>query len=82
MQASQKDASGWTTCPQCGSGRPASEPKFGATKTGQLHTIDITDETVRLLRDHKCTQAELKMANRKDDKDYGLVVRTRLVRCP
>jgi len=49
------------------------EPVFGPTKTGAPRGIDLTDETVRLLREHKRQQAELKMRNRQHYRDHGLV---------
>lgn len=48
-------------------------PRFGPTKNGQPRTVDINDETVRLLREHRRTQAELKMANRTTYHDHNLV---------
>lgn len=49
------------------------KPEFGPTKTGRPRTISISPETVRLLRDHKKAQAELKLKNRKIYTDLGLV---------
>jgi integrase len=40
------------------------KPEWGPTKTRRPRTVDIGAETVRLLREHKRTQAELKMRNR------------------
>ncbi|MBS1818046.1 MAG: site-specific integrase, partial [Acidobacteria bacterium] len=49
------------------------EPTFGPTKTKRARTIDLGPETVRLLREHRRTQAELKMQNRNIYRDHGLV---------
>jgi integrase len=46
---------------------------FGPTKTGKTRTLDLSAETVALLREHRRVQAELKLANRPDYVDYGLV---------
>jgi integrase len=48
------------------------DPEFGPTKTGKTRTIDLNTATVALLRQHKATQAELKMANRTTYRDHGL----------
>jgi integrase len=52
---------------------PGSEPTFGPPKNGQPRTIDIGNETVKLLKAHKAHQAELKMANRSRYHDHELV---------
>jgi len=49
------------------------EPTFGPPKNGRTRTISITAETVDMLRAHKRTQAELKMATRNSYADLGLV---------
>jgi integrase len=49
------------------------EPTFGPTKTGESRAIDIGPETVRLLREHRRQQAELKLQNRRTYHDLGLV---------
>jgi integrase len=48
------------------------DPEYGPTKTGKTRTIDLNTATVALLRQHKATQAELKMANRTTYRDHGL----------
>ena len=48
-------------------------PEWGPTKTGKPRTIAIGAETVALLREHRRTQAELKMKNRASYADNGLV---------
>jgi len=50
------------------------KPVFGPTKTGAPRSIDLTEETVRLLREHKRQQSELKMRNRTVYQDLGLVL--------
>jgi integrase len=40
------------------------QPEFGPVKNGVPRTIDLAPETVALLREHKRSQAELKMRNR------------------
>lgn len=40
------------------------EPQFGPTKTRKERTLDVSTETLVLLREHKRQQAELKLANR------------------
>jgi integrase len=49
------------------------EPVFGPIKNDMPRTVDLSPETVTLLREHKRHQAELKMANRTIYKDHGLV---------
>jgi integrase len=49
------------------------KPVLGPTKTGAVRTINLSDDVVRLLRDHRRTQAELKLANRRSYHDHGLV---------
>lgn len=48
-------------------------PVFGPTKTKKPRTLDLGPDTVRLLREHRRTQAELKMANRNTYCDHGLI---------
>lgn len=48
------------------------KPTFGPVKNGEPRTVDISAETVTLLREHKRHQAELKMANRTVYNDLGL----------
>jgi integrase len=50
-----------------------SEPSFGPTKTGRSRVIDLGNETLQLLREHKQQQALLKMKNRDHYRDLGLV---------
>ena len=49
------------------------EPVIDSTKTGRPRVIDIGPVTVALLRKHKASQTELKLANRKAYRDFGLV---------
>lgn len=49
------------------------QPVFGPVKNNVPRTIDLSAETVTLLREHKRHQAELKMANRQHYHDHGLV---------
>lgn len=53
--------------------KPGPEPTFGPPKTDQARDVTLSKETIDLLRDHKRTQAELKMANRTTYQDHGLV---------
>lgn len=48
-------------------------PVFGPTKTGTIRTLELSAETVELLRDHKKHQAAVKMRNRQHYHDLGLV---------
>lgn len=48
-------------------------PEFGPTKNGAPRSLDLGQETVSLLREHKRHQAELKMANRAVYQDLGLL---------
>jgi integrase len=52
---------------------PGPEITFGVPKNGQPRTIDLSADTVRLLRVHKKAQAELKMRNRTVYQDLDLV---------
>jgi len=49
------------------------EPVFAPTKTKAARTIELADETVRLLRAHKAHQAEIKLANRTTYADRGMI---------
>ena len=42
-------------------------------KTKRARTLDLSDETVALLREHKRQQAELKLKNRQHYVDHGLI---------
>jgi len=53
--------------------KPGPEPLFGPLKNGESRTISVAAETVTLLRKHKAHQAELKLANRAQYHDHGLV---------
>jgi integrase len=48
-------------------------PTFSPVKGKQARTIDIAAETVELLKAHKSHQAALKMRNRRQYHDHGLV---------
>ncbi len=48
-------------------------PVFGPTKTGTIRTLELSAETVELLRNHKKHQAAVKMRNRQHYHDLGLV---------
>jgi integrase len=52
---------------------PGPQPVFGPPRRRKVRSIDLSAETVRLLREHKRHQAELKMANRTTYRDLGLV---------
>jgi len=49
------------------------EPIFTLPKGKRARSLDLSEETVVMLREHKRQQAELKMANRLHYHDYGLV---------
>jgi integrase len=51
----------------------AGEPVYGPIKNDVPRTVDLSAETIALLKEHKRHQAELKMANRTVYKDHGLV---------
>jgi integrase len=53
--------------------RTGATPTWGPTKTGTERVIDIAAGTVALLREHRRSQAELKMRNRATYADHGLV---------
>lgn len=53
--------------------KPGPIPTFGPPKTDCARDVTLSAETVELLRQHKRTQAELKMANRTTYRDCGLV---------
>ena len=48
-------------------------PLFGPLKAGRPRVLDVSAETLTLLRKHHSHQAELKLANRLHYHDYGLV---------
>ena len=48
-------------------------PVFGPTKTGTIRTLELSAETVDLLKAHKQHQAAVKMRNRQHYHDLGLV---------
>lgn len=49
------------------------QPDFGPVKNGAPRTVDLAAGTIELLKAHKRAQAELKMRNRTDYQDLGLV---------
>ena len=49
------------------------KPEFGPIKNDVPRTVDLSSETVALLKEHKRTQAELKMRNRVAYRDLGMV---------
>ena len=53
--------------------KPGPKPLFGPPKNGRARTIHLGSETVRLLKQHKQHQAELKLRNRQHYSDHGLV---------
>jgi integrase len=53
--------------------KPGLNPTFGPPKSGRDRDITLSAETIELLRQHKRSQAELKMANRRTYRDCGLV---------
>jgi integrase len=53
--------------------KPGRNPEFGPVKNGKPRTVDLCEETITLMREHKRGQAELKMANRTVYNDLGLV---------
>jgi integrase len=53
--------------------KPGPAPAFGPPKSGCSRTITLASETVDLLRAHRRSQAESKMANRTTYRDHGLV---------
>lgn len=53
--------------------KPGAPPVFGPVKNRTPRVIDVSDETVALLRTHKARQAEVKLANRTTYHDFGLV---------
>lgn len=48
-------------------------PQFALPKRGSVRSVDLSDETVALLSQHKREQAEVKMANRTCYVDNGLI---------
>jgi integrase len=53
--------------------KPGAEPIFGPPKNGRARTVSLAAGTVELLKAHRRTQAELKMAHRTTYRDLGLV---------
>ena len=53
--------------------KPGPEPTFGPPKNGCARTVTLSAETIELLRQHKRSQAAVKMANRTTYSDLGLV---------
>jgi integrase len=55
--------------------KPKAQPEavFGPTKTRRTRSIDLSAETLALLREHKREQAEFKLANRTVYADHGLI---------
>ena len=53
--------------------KPGKDPVFGPPKRGKVRTLDISLETVELLKELKRHQAEVKMRNRTAYRDHGLV---------
>jgi integrase len=53
--------------------KPGPAPTFGPPKSGVSRTVTLAPETVDLLRAHRRSQAELKMANRTTYRDHALV---------
>jgi len=49
------------------------QPVFGPTKTKTVRTIELAAETVRLLAAHKKHQAEIKLRNRQQYVELGLI---------
>jgi hypothetical protein len=49
------------------------EPVFAPPKRGGIRSLDLSDETVALLREHEKQQSEVKMANRLRYRDHGLM---------
>jgi integrase len=62
-------ASGRTTIQR----QPGPEPVFGPVKNKTPRTIELSAETVALLRRHRSHQAELKLRNGERYRDHGLV---------
>lgn len=54
---------------KCGHG----EPVFALPKRGGIRSLDLSDETTALLREHKRQQSEVKMANRQHYRDHGFM---------
>src|SRR5437870_1353933 len=53
--------------------KPGSEPVFGPVKNKTPRTIELSAETIPLLRRHRGHQAELKLRNGERYHDHGLV---------
>jgi integrase len=48
-------------------------PLFSPPKRGEIRSLDLSDETAALLREHKRQQSETKMANRPQYRDHDLM---------
>lgn len=53
--------------------KPGPEPVFGPVKNKTPRTIELSAETLALLRKHRAHQAELKLRNGERYRDHGLV---------
>jgi len=53
--------------------KPGAPPTFGPVKNRRPRTIEVSAETVALLKAHRFHQAEVKLANRTPYHDNGLV---------
>jgi len=53
--------------------KPGREPVFGPPKNSKVRTIPLSAQTIVLLRKHRAHQAEIKLKNRKNYHDRGLV---------
>jgi len=53
--------------------KTGNKPEWGPLKSGKPRTIDLSPETVALLKKHKAHQSEIKLANRKQYHDHGLI---------
>lgn len=48
-------------------------PVFSPTKTGTVRAVELSAETLALLRAHKAHQSEIKLRNRQHYRDHGLM---------
>jgi len=53
--------------------KTGNKAEWGPLKSGKPRTIDLSPETVALLKKHKAHQGEIKLANRKHYHDHGLI---------
>jgi integrase len=53
--------------------RAGGEPMFSLPKTRRGRSLDLSEQTLKLLAKHKREQAELKMKNRQHYEDHGLI---------